>query len=137
MSVVTKINWNEIQVLPQLVATGEYTFTLLGGKFDEATSRLVVSSAIASGDFTGKRISFSYPNFATQEWATIEFKRLLIALQESGAPTLEEDEDEASYLQRVAGMNFSGKIKHETYTDKESGESRTVAKLMLSSVKPA
>lgn len=125
------VKWSEVSTLPFIFPEGEYTFQLVGGK--DKNGRVEVATSIAEGEHTGKRYSFSYPNFDDQPWGIREFKRLSIAL---GIP-IEDNETPLAYLARAVGNTFSGVIEHRELTDQTTGEKRPFAQLKLASVKPA
>ena len=132
MSVALGVRWSEVQPLPTLLPEGDYQFRLLGGKA-EGDGRTTVATAIGEGEFTGKKFTYSYPNFAEQEWGINEFKRLVIALGED----IQDEEEPADYLNRVAGGTFAMRVFHSAFKDKTTGEDRKSAKPRLSSVRPA
>ena len=126
-------NWAEVNPIPPITPEGSYTFQVLGGK-SEAT-RLVVTSAIAEGEFAGKRVTFSFPTDAinAEQWSKRLFKRFEIAL---GEDVLDEEAgQEELYLNRVAGTQFIADIAHREY--EREGEKRTTADLKLGSIRTA
>jgi hypothetical protein len=126
-------NWAEVNPVPPITPEGTYTFQVLGGKSEP--NRLVVTSAIADGEFAGKRVTFSFPTDAvnSEKWSKRLFKRFEIAL---GEDVLDEEAgQEELYLNRVAGTLFTADVKHRTY-DYE-GEERTTADLKLGSIRTA
>ena len=122
--------WSEVEIQPTILPEGEYQFRLLGGRNENG--RAVVATLINDGEYTGRKFTFSYPNFNEQAWGLTEFKRLTIALG------LDIDDNEAAedYLNRATGQTFVGKVFHSKFTDATTREERTSAKLKLSSVRP-
>ena len=130
------INWKEVAVVPNIYPEGNFVFQLLGGKIDDK-GRVVVSTTFADGELVGKRFSYSYPNFETpagEAWGKMEFRRLQIAL---GQDPL-DGEDEADYLNRLAGSTFGARIYHDkSWIPDGETEPKPQAKLKFSSVRPA
>ena len=135
MSISLGIDWKNVQPMPDVLPIGEYVFTLIGAKLQEGTGRLLIQTAVKNGEFAGKPFSYTYPNFLADngKWAIPEFKRLIIALDDEPF----EGESEAAFLNRVSGKAFGGRIKHREYTPDGDSQPRTVADLILSSVRQA
>ena len=117
----TDFNLKDINPNVEAIPPSKYTWELLAGtKYDEK-NRIVVSAAIVNdGEFTGRRLSFSYPDpnsFSAagkkNDWSGKMLKRLENALGiESGA-----GEDPVDYLNRVAGNRFAAPAKLGKTTD--------------------
>lgn len=122
------IRWSEVAVQPNTLPEGNYQFTLLGGKTDD-NGRTFASAAVADGEFTGKRLNLSYPNFAQYEWGQTEFKRLSIAL----GMEIQDEEDPVEFLQRATGSTFTARVKHRA---DQTDPDRKFADVVLSSVRP-
>lgn len=117
----------------ELIPAKNYVFELLpGAKYDDRDpGRITANAAIVNdGEFTGRRIFFSYPDPAVKEWAPKALKRLEQALGEDA----QEGEDPVAYLNRAAGSRFGAEVKHTAPTD-EYPNAR--ANLNIFSVKPS
>lgn len=122
----------------EVIPAKAYTFELApGAKYDDRGSLQVSATIVNDGEFTGKRVFFSYPDpegFSREgkpmAWSATALKRLLEALGSEQEP----GEDPVSTLNRVAGNRFASSIKHSTPTDQYP----TVrAELAIFNVKPA
>lgn len=87
-----------------------YIFELLPGakNSDYDAERVEVQAAIAEGEFAGRKLFFSYPDPAKQEWAPRVFKRLV----ESLGMDIEAGEKPVVYLNRAAGLRFKAPVTH-------------------------
>jgi hypothetical protein len=114
------------------VAEGEYTFELLpGARFsDFDANRVEGSAAIAEGEFAGRKLFFSYPDPAKQEWSPRVFKRLV----ESLGMDIQPGQTPVQYLNEAAGLRFKAAVKHRAGGD-EGAPKR--ADLDIFHVKPA
>ena len=130
MSIALGVKWSEVEIQPTIIPEGEYQFRLLGGRNEN--SRTLVTTLINDGEYTGRKFSFSYPNFDEQAWGLTEFKRLTIAL----GLDIDDNESAENYLSRAAGQTFVMKVFHSKFKDTATGEERTSAKPRLSSVRP-
>jgi hypothetical protein len=110
------VRWDEVSGQDPIIPEGRYTLQLVpGAKFTEQGSLKVSASVISDGEFNGKRVFFSYPNPEGTSaagksfgWSKTAFKRLISAI----GVDPEEGESEDQYLNRVAGSNFRGQIRH-------------------------
>ena len=121
--------------LEPIAAGDNYVFQLLGGTLEES-GRLAAKAAIVSdGEFTGRKVFFSYPDPDKVEWAPRVLKRLEQAMGVDAIP----GEDPAGYLNRAAlsGARFGGRIFHETYTPEGATEPKIQARLDIFTVRPA
>ena len=115
---LTKIN-PQAEIIPEKT----YTFELApGAKYDERDpGRILVSASIVNdGEFTGRRVFFSYPDPESfnskgnkNDWSAKALVRLLTAV---GAD-LQEGEDPVSALNRAAGGRFTSKVTHSKPTE--------------------
>ncbi len=134
------MGWQEIDlttvspVLEPLPAR-EFEFQLLpgakGSDFDP--NRIEVSAAVTEGEFAGRKVFFSYPDPAKQDWSPRVLARLIQALGVEAMP----GESPVIYLNRAAASNarFGSKIRHRK-VQTEGGEV-TKAELDIFAVKPA
>lgn len=122
------MGWQTIklsEVNPNLEIIPERTFTwelLSGAHYDERDpGRVVASAAIVNdGEFTGRRLTFSYPDpesvsskGAKNEWSPKALRRLLDAM--GYAPG--ETEDPVTALNNAAGGKFVAAVKHQAATE--------------------
>lgn len=112
----TNFNLKDINPNMEAIPPKKYNWELLSGaKYDEK-ERIVVSAAIVNdGEFTGRRLTFSYPNpegFSQagkkNDWSGKMLKRLEQAI----GIECSDGEDPVDYLNRVAGNRFSAPAKH-------------------------
>jgi hypothetical protein len=132
------VKWDEVSGQDSIIPEGTYTLEVApGARFNEQGSLKASASVVDGGEFTGKRVFFSYPNpdgvsnggksFA---WSKTAFKRLITALGEDP----QEGEPEDAYLNRVAGNRFRGQIRHSKPNDQYPNAQ---AELNLFNVGPA
>lgn len=126
----TNINLKEVNAADlNLVADGTYVFQLnSGAKYNDFGGIYASATIQSEGDFTGKRVSFSYPNPDEYNWSAPALKRLSVVV----GIDVEEGEDPVAFLNRIAGNNFAGKIVNK---DDKTGVKRS--NLQTMSVKPA
>lgn len=130
------VKWSDVSTQDAIIPEGSYDFELSpGAKFTDQGALKASAALVTEGEFTGKRIFFSYPNptgFSNAgksfKWSETAFKRLQVAL----GIDITEGEDEAAYLNRAAGNRFRGQVKHRT-----SEGYPTQAELNLFNVQPA
>ena len=132
---LTKVNPNA-EIFPE----GSYTFEVVpGAKFsDRDPGRVDVSAAVVNdGEFTGRRVFFSYPDPESinskgnkNDWAPKALKRLEASL---GVDAM-AGEGPVTYLNRAAGSRFTGTIVHTKATEEYPNPR---ANLQLFTVKPA
>jgi hypothetical protein len=111
----TNFNLKDINPNLEAIPVKEYTWELLPGtKYDEKNRVIAQAAIVNDGEFTGRRITFSYPDPETfdskgkkNDWAGKMLKRLENAI---GIES-EDQEDVVFYLNRVAGNRFSAKVK--------------------------
>ena len=112
-----------------LVADGTYTFQLNPGSSYNERGGINASAVIQSdGEFTGKKVLFSYPDPTEYAWSAPALKRLALATGND----VEEGEDPVAFLNRIAGSHFTTKIVNK---DDKTGVKRS--NLQTMSVKPA
>lgn len=134
----TDFNLKDVNPNLDAIPIKAYTWELLpGAKYDDK-ERLIVSAAIVNdGEFTGRRLQFSYPNPNSfdrngkkNDWSGKILKRLENAL----GVEIEDGEDPAAYLNRVAGNRFSAMAKQSKVSE-EYPNPRT--ELDIFNVKPS
>lgn len=112
-----------------LVADGTYVFQLnSGAKYNEFGGIYASATIQSDGEFRGKRVAFSYPNPDEYSWSAPALKRLAVVTGQD----VEDNEDPVTFLNRIAGSTFSGKIVNK---DDKTGVKRS--NLQTMSVKPA
>ena len=112
---------SDISTQLELVPVGTYTFELApGAKFDEKGNLRVSATIVNDGEFTGKRVFFSYPDPESiskagkvNSWSATALKRLTQAIGEDP----QEGESLDTYLNRVAGAHFQTNITHTPATE--------------------
>lgn len=117
----------------EIIPAKQYVFELLAGaKYGERDpGRIEANAAIVNdGEFTGRRLFFSYPDPTTKEWSPKALKRL----EQSLGVDAEEGEDPVAYLNRAAGSRFGAAVTHTAPTP-EYPNAR--ANLNIFSVKPS
>jgi len=133
----TSINLKEINPAQlDLVAAGSYKFRLNpGAKYNDRGSILASATIESDGEFTGKRMLFSYPdpestdkNGKVQNWSSVALKRLEVATGQE----VQDGEDPVAFLNRIAGSFFQTGV---TVKEDETGTKRS--NLQLLNVKPA
>lgn len=116
------MTWNNIDLSTvnpniEIIPEGDYTFKLAGAKYsDRDPNRVEVNASVATeGDFTGRKVFFSYPdpNRPKCEWSPRMLKRLINAIGVDVLP----GEDPVSYLNRAAGNTFGAPVKHSKPTE--------------------
>jgi hypothetical protein len=130
------VKWSEVSAQDAIIPEGKYTLELApGAKFLENGALKTSASVVNDGEFTGKRVFFSYPNPELSSsqgksfaWSKTAFKRLISAI----GIDPEEGEAEDAYLNRVSGNRFTGQIRHRA----QEGYP-TQAELNLFNVSPA
>lgn len=124
------INLKEINASDlNLVADGVYVFQLNPGAQYNPNGSIFLSATIQSdGEFKGKRVPFSYPNPEEYNWSAPALKRLAVVTGHD----VEENEDPVSFLNRISGSLFTGKI-----VNKEDKTGTKRSNLQTMSVKPA
>ena len=117
--------WTEVDlatVNPNLepIGEGEYTLQLLGANYDERDSQRinVRASIVSDGEYTGRKVFFSYPDPMKQEWSPRVLKRLEQAIGVDATP----GEDPVGFLNRAQGARFATQIKHRRYTPEGGSE---------------
>jgi len=124
------INLKEINPAElNLVADGVYKFQLNSGAAYNDRGGINASATIQSdGEFTGKRVLFSYPDPGEFTWSAPALKRLAVVTGND----VEEGEDPVALLNRISGAVFSAKI-----VNKEDKTGTKRSNLQPMSVKPA
>lgn len=115
------VNLSDVSVQDQIIPVGTYTFELApGAKFDEKGNLRTSATIVNDGEFTGKRMFFSYPDpegisskGKSQAWSATAFKRLTVAIGEDP----QDGESLDGYLNRVAGARFQSNVTHSAPTD--------------------
>lgn len=100
---------------------GTYTFELsAGAKFDERGALRASATVNGHGEFTGKRVFFSFPDPETisskgkpNTWSATALKRFEQAI----GIEINPGEDKAEYLNRVAGNRFQTSVVVTPATD--------------------
>jgi hypothetical protein len=151
----TDVNFAEVNPGQDLIPEGDYTLMVVSGsrgKFDqeEVSVRLNVATA---GPFQGQTVYLRYPNPAKadknnpqggpQNWVVKSFKLFLEAVKPFGY-SIREGESPVDFINRMSKeadqkneqILIDGRIAHETYADKETGEPVTRHKIVFKSVKP-
>jgi hypothetical protein len=113
------LSWQEIDLKDvstqvELLPAGVYNFELSpGAKYDEKGSIRTSATVNGHGEFTGKRVFFSYPDPTSvsragkiNSWSAVALKRLEQAL----GIDINPGEDKVEYLNRVAGTHFQGTV---------------------------
>jgi hypothetical protein len=114
---------DEVSPFQEPIAIGDYDFQLLGATLDNASNRLNIKAVIASdGEYTGRRVRFSFPDPDQYDWAPRVFARLREALGVTALP----GEEPLTYLNRAAenGGRFGAQITHREYVP-EGGDPNT------------
>lgn len=132
------VRWSEVTTQDEIVPAGTYNLELSpGAKFTEQGSLKASATIVNDGEFTGRRVFFSYPNpdgvsssGKSFGWSKTAFKRLISAI----GIDPEDGESEDSYLNRVAGNRFRGQIRHSKATEQYPNPQ---AELNLFNVSPA
>lgn len=127
------IDLTSVSTALEIIPEKTFTFELLpGAKYDERDpNRISCQAAIVQdGEFTGRRIFFSYPDPSVKEWSPKALKRLEQAI----GIDIERGEDPVTYLNRVAGNHFMTNVTHSKPTDEYPNPR---ANLNLFNVKPA
>lgn len=109
------IKFSEINPNPEIIPEGEYVFSVSGAKFNDMDGNKVDVNAtiVTEGDFTGRKMFFSYPNPSIKEWSPKALKRLEMALGTDAG----DEESPVEYLNRVAGSHFRAKVSHSKATE--------------------
>ena len=116
------IKLSDVSTQLELIPAGVYTFELSpGAKFDEKGNLRVSATIVNDGEFTGKRVFFSYPDPESisaktgkvNNWSATALKRFTEAL---GAD-YQDGELPDALLNRVAGAHFQTAITHTAPTD--------------------
>src|ERR1700675_76509 len=116
----TNVNLSDVSTQLELIPAGTYTFELApGAKLDEKGNLRVSATIVQDGEFTGKRVFFSYPDPESvsskgkiNSWSATAFKRFTQAIGEEPAPGESYD----AYLNRIAGAHFQTSITHTPVT---------------------
>lgn len=133
------MGWNNIDlttVNPNLeIIPKDKTFTwelAPGTKYDERDSGRIVASAtiVNDGEFTGRRLSFSYPDPSKKDWSPRMLKRLEQALGVDASI----GEDPVAYLNRAAGNRFMTDVRH---TEPNDEYPNPMANLNIFNVRPS
>lgn len=134
----TNVDLKNVSTQLELIPEGTYTLELAPGtKYDEKNGAVRASASIVGdGEFTGKRVFFSYPDPESisskgkvNTWSAVALKRLI----ESLGVDQNEGEDVVEFLNRISGNRFAGTIKHQPATEQYPAS----ASLNLFNVKPA
>lgn len=115
------MSWNSIDLSTvnpnlEIIPVKSYTWELLPGtKYSERDpGKIEVSAAIVNdGEFTGRRIFFSYPDPGVKEWSPKVLRRLLDAM---GAD-YQAGEDPVAILNSSAGHRFAASVTHSKPTE--------------------
>jgi hypothetical protein len=132
------IDLSKVSTQPEVIPDGVYTLELNpGSKLNDKESVLVSASISQDGEFTGRKVYFSYPDpesvsskGTVNSWSAVAFKRLEQAI----GVDMNEGELPVDYLNRVAGNKFQAPIQTTPATD-EYPQPRTNVKIF--NVRPA
>jgi hypothetical protein len=137
------LSWQNIDlknVSTEIKAIPDATYTLEinpGTKKNERDTVLVSATVAQDGEFTGRKVYFSYPDPESvsaggkiYSWSAVAFMRLVQAL----GVDLNDGEEPEAYLNRVAGSRFQAPVNTTPATD-EYPQPRTNVKIF--NVKPA
>ena len=130
------VNMVDVKTDLDIIPVARYTFELLpGAKYSEnVPGRIEVSAAIVNGgEFTGRKVFFSYPDPVAKEWSPKVLKRLMNSIGIDPA----YEEDPVAYLNRVAHSHFSMPMKHSQQVNEETGTSITRSNGDIFNVSPA
>lgn len=116
-----EIDLKDISTSEQLLPEGTYNFELSpGAKYDERGSIRASATVNGHGEFTGKRVFFSFPDPTSisskgkpNSWSAVALKRFEQAL----GIDINPGEDKVEYLNRIAGTHFQTSIKVSPPTD--------------------
>jgi len=131
------IDLKDVSTQVELLPAGVYTFELSpGAKYDDKGAIRASATVNGHGEFTGKRVFFSYPDPESisskgkvNSWSAVALKRLEQAI----GIEINPGEDKVEYLNRVAGNHFQGTV---TITPANEQYPASVS-LGLFNVKPA
>ena len=137
-------NWESIdltKVSPTLELIKEnkegYTYQLFAASYDPSNinKAQVTAFVVDDGEFTGRRVYFSYPDPIEYPWAKNMFVRLAIAVGQDILP----GEGPVAYVNRVAKSyaRFKAPLLHRTYKDKNTGEDRETVDVDIKHPRPA
>ena len=106
----TTVNLADINPNLETVPVGDYTFSLGGAKYGNSDpNRVEVNATIVTeGDFTGRKVFFSYPDPDKYDWSPKALKRLEVALGVDMLP----GQDPVEYLNSVGGHRFAAPVRH-------------------------
>lgn len=116
----------------EIVPEGSYTFSVSGAKYGTTDPGRVEVTAtlVTEGDYTGRKLFFSYPDPEKMDWSPKAFKRLEQAI----GVDANAGEGPVEYLNRVAGSRFRATVKHRKPTEEFPNPK---ADLNIFSVSPA
>jgi hypothetical protein len=108
------IDLKDVSTQVELLPEGTYTFELSpGAKYDDKGNIRLSATVNGSGEFTGKRVFFSFPDPTGISskgkpftWSAVALKRFVEAI----GIDINEGEDKVEYLNRVAGNHFQTKV---------------------------
>ena len=127
----TNITLKDVNPNLEIIPEGKYTFRLAPGSHVDDNGRLIVSAHIVNdGEFTGRKVTFSYPSPEKAEWSDRMVKRL----QEALGVDAVDGENPVEFLNRAAGNNFGAPIVHREYTPEGSDQSRKRAEVGIFNV---
>src|SRR5882672_6516611 len=109
-----EIDLKDVSTAVELLPAGTYNFELSpGAKYDERGSIRASATVNGSGEFTGKRVFFSFPDPTSisskgkpNTWSAVALKRFEQAL----GIDINGGEDPVAYLNRVAGTHFQTSV---------------------------
>lgn len=136
------MSWNEIDLTTispviEPLPDREFKWQLLpGAKFsDFDAQRVEAQAAVAEGEFAGRKIYFSYPDPAKQDWSPRVFARMVHALGVEIMP----GETPVAYLNRAAGQGATFLAPAKRRQTQVEGSENAVPKvdLVIFNVKPA
>lgn len=116
------MSWAEIDlstistaITPIAANPDGYVFELLPGAkmSDYDPAKVEAQAAITEGEFAGRKLFFSFPDPAKQEWSP----RILRRFVESLGLEPEPGESPVQLLNRGAGLRFKAPVKHRAVTE--------------------
>lgn len=125
------IDLSNISTNLETIPEKTYTWELAPGAREDESGRIVASATIVNdGEFTGRRLTFSYPNPEHYDWSPRVLKRLIEVMGLDSTP----GQNPVEVLNAASGSRFSAAVKHSAPTPEYP---RARANLDIFNVKPA